>query len=60
MGCKYCHESSTVNGKHGDLNKLLEVIAALQPPRRFARRLHRRQQQRDPHGHQEGFLNEDR
>lgn len=26
MGCKYCHESSTINGNHADLNKLLEVI----------------------------------
>lgn len=29
MGCAYCHESSTTKGIHGDLNKLLEVIAEL-------------------------------
>src|ERR1017187_5150228 len=31
MGCSYCHESSTTNGIHGDLNKLLEVIDELPP-----------------------------
>jgi len=29
MGCTYCHESSTTNGVHGDLKKLLEVISEL-------------------------------
>lgn len=29
MGCAYCHESSTTNGVHADLNKLLEVIDEL-------------------------------
>jgi len=29
MGCAYCHESSTTNGVHADLNKLLEVIDKL-------------------------------
>lgn len=29
MGCAYCHESSTKQGVHGDLNKLLEVIDKL-------------------------------
>lgn len=29
MGCPYCHESSTTNGIHADLNKLLEVINVL-------------------------------
>lgn len=29
MGCAYCHESSTTKGFHGDLDKLLEVIAEL-------------------------------
>lgn len=29
MGCAYCHESSTTNGVHADLNKLLEVINEL-------------------------------
>lgn len=29
MGCSYCHESSTIKGLHGDLNKLLEVIEPL-------------------------------
>jgi hypothetical protein len=29
MGCKYCHESSTTKGKHGDLDKLLEIIDVL-------------------------------
>ncbi len=29
MGCKFCHESSTTNGVHGDLSKLLEVISVL-------------------------------
>lgn len=26
MGCSYCHESSTLEGKHGDLDALLEVL----------------------------------
>lgn len=30
-GCKYCHEGSTVNGKHGDLKKLEPMIKTLQP-----------------------------
>lgn len=29
MGCLYCHESSTKNGLHGDLAKLLEIIEKL-------------------------------
>lgn len=29
LGCKYCHESSTLKGVHGDLNKLLDVISEL-------------------------------
>lgn len=29
MGCKFCHESSTRRGKHGDLTKLLEIIKDL-------------------------------
>lgn len=29
MGCLYCHESSTVSGKHGDLEELLSVLSAL-------------------------------
>jgi hypothetical protein len=29
MNCEYCHESSTVKGFHGDLNKLLSVISHL-------------------------------
>lgn len=29
MGCLYCHESSTTNGVHGDLDKLIEVINCL-------------------------------
>ena len=27
MGCKYCHESSTRNGKHADLTRLLDVLS---------------------------------
>ena len=27
--CQFCHEKSNPNGKHGDLNKLLEVISVL-------------------------------
>lgn len=30
-GCLYCHENSTVNGKHGDLSKLDHVIQTLHP-----------------------------
>jgi hypothetical protein len=26
LGCAYCHENSTVNGKHADLEKLMQVI----------------------------------
>src|ERR1035437_2383469 len=29
MGCFYCHESSTTNGVHADLDKLLKVINEL-------------------------------
>jgi hypothetical protein len=29
--CSYCHEKSTVNGKHGDLAKLEEVLSVLPP-----------------------------
>lgn len=29
LGCTYCHESSTVNGTHADLDRLLEVISCL-------------------------------
>jgi hypothetical protein len=29
MGCKYCHEQSTLDGKHADINKLLKVISDL-------------------------------
>lgn len=29
-GCAYCHENSTVNGKHGDLKALEPMIATLQ------------------------------
>lgn len=29
LDCKYCHESSTTKGVHGDLNKLLDVISEL-------------------------------
>ncbi len=29
LGCRYCHESSTKKGEHGDLNKLLDVIKDL-------------------------------
>ena len=29
MGCKFCHESSTVKGKHADLQKLKEVLEYL-------------------------------
>lgn len=28
-GCSYCHEKSTEQGKHGDLNRLLEVLDPL-------------------------------
>lgn len=28
-GCRYCHENSTVNGKHGDLRELEPMIATL-------------------------------
>jgi MoaA/NifB/PqqE/SkfB family radical SAM enzyme len=29
LGCKYCHESSTTEGNHADLNQLLEVLSDL-------------------------------
>ncbi len=29
LGCDYCHESSTTEGKHADLDKLLEVLSDL-------------------------------
>lgn len=29
MGCSYCHESSTIKGINGDLNKLIEIISEL-------------------------------
>jgi hypothetical protein len=29
MGCNFCHESSTKEGKHGDLVRLLEIIKPL-------------------------------
>ena len=29
MGCSYCHESSTTSGVHGDLDKLLNILAGL-------------------------------
>ena len=29
LGCKFCHESSTVEGKHGDLKKLKAVLISL-------------------------------
>jgi organic radical activating enzyme len=29
LGCKFCHEMSTINGKHGDLNYLYEIIKTL-------------------------------
>lgn len=29
MGCLYCHESSTANGKHADLKLLLDIISDL-------------------------------
>ena len=29
MGCPMCHESSTANGQHGDLDKLIEVLDQL-------------------------------
>lgn len=28
-GCKWCHEKSTINGKHADLEYLLEIIQDL-------------------------------
>lgn len=30
-GCKYCHEGSTINGKHGDLKRIEPMIKTLQP-----------------------------
>jgi hypothetical protein len=32
MGCAYCHESSTVQGKHGDLDRLIRVLDAANLP----------------------------
>lgn len=29
LGCKYCHESSTTSGKHGDIELLLEKLSPL-------------------------------
>lgn len=29
LGCQYCHESSTLKGKHGDLLRLLDVLEEL-------------------------------
>lgn len=29
-GCKYCHENSTVNGKHADLNCLFKMLSTCQ------------------------------
>jgi MoaA/NifB/PqqE/SkfB family radical SAM enzyme len=29
LGCKFCHESSTVEGKHGDLKKLRAILISL-------------------------------
>lgn len=29
MGCEYCHEESTLEGKHADLTKLLDIIKDL-------------------------------
>lgn len=29
MGCTYCHENSTIQGLHGDLGELLEVLSVL-------------------------------
>lgn len=31
LGCPYCHESSTLDGKHGDLDRLMGVIRGLPP-----------------------------
>ena len=30
-GCQFCHENSTVNGKHGDLLKLTHMVETIQP-----------------------------
>lgn len=30
-GCSYCHENSTVNGKHGDLRRMEAVFRSLHP-----------------------------
>ena len=29
LNCPFCHEESTTKGKHGDLNKLLEILSDL-------------------------------
>lgn len=31
LGCPYCHESSTLQGKHGNLERLVSVIGELPP-----------------------------
>lgn len=31
LGCKYCHESSTTEGNHADLDELLSVLSDLPP-----------------------------
>ena len=30
-GCSWCHENSTVNGKHGDLSKLDHIVETIRP-----------------------------
>lgn len=30
-GCPWCHEDSTVNGKHGDLSKLAHIVETIRP-----------------------------
>ena len=30
-GCPFCHENSTVNGKHGDLSKLDHIVETIRP-----------------------------
>jgi hypothetical protein len=30
-GCPFCHENSTVNGKHGDLSKLEHIVETMHP-----------------------------
>jgi hypothetical protein len=31
MGCSYCHETSTMSGRHGDLSRLLATLESLPP-----------------------------